>query len=93
VQANPGAMMRPQLRFAPNPVRGAVANLNYVLPQAEPVTLTVFDAAGRVVQGERVQFARAGSQRLDVGRLAAGVYLVRVESEQFSVKEKLVISR
>jgi hypothetical protein len=84
---------RPQFRVAPNPVRGSNAVLNYSLPQAGPANVTVFDAAGRVVQNVRAQFERAGSRRLDVSALAAGVYLVRVEAGEASANQKLVISR
>ncbi len=79
--------------FAANPVRSGQAVLNYSLSRPGPASITVYDAAGRVRSNLRAQFARSGSQRIDLGELAAGVYLVRVEAENASASQKLVIAR
>jgi len=78
--------------IAPNPLAGGFATLSYSLPEPGPVTVRVFDVAGR----ERLSLApgvmrRASSMTLDLRGLSTGVYLVRLEASGLSAARKLVI--
>jgi hypothetical protein len=91
-----------ELAFAapsPNPARGSTT-LEFTLPQAGHVRLSVFDAAGRRVQtlhdGEMAAGAHreAFALRDDAGRdLAAGLYLVRLETAGRVITRRLAAVR
>ena len=67
------------LTAGPNPTRGALA-LSFTLPTPTEATVEIVDALGRSVlwQALGAQPAGAGSARLDLSGLAAGVYSVRL---------------
>ncbi len=91
-----------QLAFAPpspNPARGSTM-LEFTLPQAGHVRLSVFDAAGRRAQTLRDAETAAGSHREafalhdEAGReLAAGLYLVRLETAGHVITRRLAVVR
>lgn len=83
------------LRVSPNPARGGV-ELSWRAPGG-PVSVTVFDAAGRRVLTERSaapegRLAWDGRDDRDVP-VAAGVYLVRLEGEGVSETRRFVLLR
>ena len=78
----------------PNPV-GDVLNLNYVLPRAAPVSLTVLDAAGRTVKVIRYPRQAAGRYQYqllpaELGAQKAGVYTLVVNVDGVPVARQLV---
>jgi hypothetical protein len=84
------------LAASPNPFRDA-SELRFSLPREDRVTLTVYDAAGRLVRRLVDGAAAAGSHvhrwdgRDDGGqRVAAGVYLARLQSSQEEMVKKLI---
>lgn len=81
------------LVVVPNPVRSGVANLRYDLPAPGPVTITVFDVAGRPVQRTAAAAERTGAVLLDLGELPDGVYLVRLDAGAATALQKLVVQR
>ncbi len=82
-----------KLEVFPNPIAGGFATVRYSLPKAGPVTVNVFDVAGRSVQRQTLVATRAGATSIDLRKLANGVYLVRFETEGFSQNQKLVVQR
>lgn len=74
----------------PNPAK-EVVYLDFGLVQNAPLTVTIFDAAGRLV----LENTFIGESRfaLDLKDLAVGFYEVRVHSESFLAFEKLVVVR
>jgi hypothetical protein len=92
-----GAPATPPLELAqnrPNPA-GSNTLIEFTLPQAAPVTLSVFDLAGRrvasLLEGEmrpagvnRVPFRPAG--------LASGMYLYKVEALGLSAARKMIVT-
>ncbi len=84
-----------QFSIAPNPIANGFATLRlqgFQGSRVEGAHLRVFDAAGRCVLVQAV----ANSQSpmvLDLSRLPAGVYAVRVEVEGLSVWQKLIVQR
>jgi N-acetylneuraminic acid mutarotase len=77
--------------IAPNPIAGGLATVRYSLPEAGPVTFNVFDVTGRTVLEQTLAAGRTGTAGLDLRKLEAGVYLVKVTTEGFSSTQKLVL--
>ncbi|HEX9952917.1 MAG TPA: T9SS type A sorting domain-containing protein, partial [Rubricoccaceae bacterium] len=79
----------------PNPSSGR-SSLTLRLPTAEHVTATVVDALGRTVVTLFDGEAPAGTDvalAVDGSRLAAGVYVVRVQGATFTESRRLVVAR
>jgi hypothetical protein len=77
--------------IAPNPLSGGFATVRYNLPKAGLATLNVFDVTGRTVLTQTMAAGRTGTASLDLRKLEAGVYLVKVTTEGFSTTQKLVV--
>jgi hypothetical protein len=77
--------------IAPNPLAGGLATVRYNLPKAGLATLNVFDVTGRTVLTQTLAAGRSGTANLDLRKLEAGVYLVKVTTEGFSTTQKLVV--
>jgi hypothetical protein len=77
--------------IAPNPLAGGLATVRYSLPKAGLATLNVFDVTGRTVLTQTLVAGRTGTASLDLRKLEAGVYLVKVAAEGFSTTQKLVV--
>jgi hypothetical protein len=93
VAASPMTTGDCRLSIAPNPLAGGFASLSYSLPRAGAVQVTVCDVAGRTVTAQTMAAGRSGSAPLDLRRLSAGVYLVKISSDSFSATQKLVLQR
>jgi hypothetical protein len=90
-QASPAAAVRPALSVSPSIARGAtLVRLSGIRPGV-PARVSLYDPSGRAVQSTAVN--RQATLRLDLSGLTAGVYLVRLESGNSAVSQKLVISR
>jgi len=79
------------LRISPNPLAGGYATVRYSLPKAGLVTLRIYDVTGRTVMSQMMAAGRTGTVGLDLRKLNAGVYLVKVTTEGFSSTQKLVV--
>jgi hypothetical protein len=77
--------------IAPNPLAGGFATVRYSLPKAGLATLHVFDVTGRAVLSQTLAAGRTGTAGLDLRKLEAGVYLVKVTADGFSTTQKLVV--
>jgi hypothetical protein len=77
----------------PNPVAGT-ATIDFSLDRAEPVTIHVYDVAGRRV-GTILQNssrpAGPGSVRFDAGKYASGVYFLKMQTPTKSVSRKITV--
>ncbi|MDX2282642.1 MAG: T9SS type A sorting domain-containing protein [Bacteroidia bacterium] len=72
---------RPLLTLSPNPASGAFsARFEGLRPGA--YQLTLLDALGREVLGKPMQAGSGHTERLDVSRLPAGIYLLCVRDPQ-----------
>jgi len=76
----------------PNPFNPATT-LEVVLPEAGPLTLSVFDLAGRLVQRQQLEWAPAGltTRRLDLSGHASGLYVVTAEHARGADSAKLLL--
>jgi hypothetical protein len=81
---------RASVSIAPNPLENH-ATVRYSLPKAGLVTLNLFDVTGRTVLSQTLAAGRTGTASLDLRKLEAGVYVVKVASEGFSTTKKLVV--
>jgi hypothetical protein len=79
------------LRISPNPLAGGFATVRYSLPKAGLATLRIYDVTGRTVLSQTMVAGRTGTAGLDLRKLNAGVYLVKVATEGFSTTQKLVV--
>jgi hypothetical protein len=78
---------------APNPVSGS-SRLNYSLEEDGPVTITVYDVAGRRVATlvNNQQTPRGWhSIDLDSGQYASGVYFLKMQTGAKAVSRKFVV--
>jgi hypothetical protein len=94
VQPDAAALTRiePSLAVSPNPFTRA-AVVSYAVPQAEFVSLRLYDALGRLRANlvSRGQPAGRYTLRLDAASLARGVYVLRLETRKSRLSQKLVI--
>ena len=72
---------------------GSRQHLEYVLPEPAPVSLTVYDVSGRIVDRLVQSFESAGSHSVDwdSSSCPSGVYFYRLESGQQAVTKKVVL--
>jgi hypothetical protein len=91
VATTPGTV---QMAVYPNPSSGTTA-INFQLERAGPVTVSLFDATGRLVRSvarEKVFPASPQQLPLPLSGIKAGIYVVRLESSQGTRSEKLVVT-
>jgi hypothetical protein len=82
------------IRFSvtPNPSASGLATLRFSPGNARSANITVAGVDGRVVMDRSIEtYATKGTYTLDIGRLEAGVYIVRLESDGRSATQKLVV--
>jgi aminopeptidase N len=78
----------------PNPA-GRTLWLRYALVTAQPVRLALYDVAGREVLAHDLGVQAVGwhSEKIDVGTLAAGAYILRLEAGETLSARRVVITR
>jgi hypothetical protein len=81
---------RASFTIAPNPL-ARTATVHYSLPGVGFTTLDVYDAAGQKVLARTIAAGRVGTTSLDLSKLQAGVYIVKVSAGDFSSTQKLVV--
>jgi len=91
---NPSAALptRYDLSAYPNPFN-PTTTLAISLPQAGPVTLTVFDVEGRKVMERAFGILNAGEHRVafDGANLPSGVYISRLQTPRVQISWKMVL--
>lgn len=94
-QSSPPA--RPQLALHPNPTHSALT-INYALPAAGRVRIRVFDRSGRLMNTLLDNSVLPGQHSVTWNRqdesgvpVAAGIYIIRLETGQTVLNRKLVI--
>jgi hypothetical protein len=90
------AITTPQsgIELFPNPAKVGRVTVQYSLPRAEPVRVTLLDVSGRAVRTQEIPAAeRSGSVSIDVSGLNAGVYVARLVAGDLSVSKSLVVER
>jgi len=86
-------VIKPYLQVAPNPAVNR-ASIRYAVPDPERLNLEVFDAGGRLVRNLAAgSNRRFGAVDLDLKGLAAGIYVVKLDTPRERFTRKLVIER
>jgi hypothetical protein len=78
--------------IAPNPI-GSDSKLNLNLLHAGKVNLTVSDISGKVVYSRSESFSADGPQQISMdgfSQCASGIYLMKVETDDFTEIQKIV---
>ena len=76
----------------PNPSTG-LFHINVQDMSNEPVTLSVFDALGRVVTSYQTTISNDDATiRLDLSSFTKGVYLLQLQSSQGQITEKIMVN-
>ena len=84
------------LAITPNPARGKTS-IAYTLPKPGNVSLKLYDVAGKLISTLVDGYHPAGSYRSQLAakslhqKLAAGIYVIRLDSDRYHTAEKLVI--
>jgi hypothetical protein len=74
----------------PNPARGS-ATIAFDIPEDTEVTLTVYDLSGRKVTTVVDDTLTVGTHERTVSGLAPGVYVYKLEAEDYSEARKMVV--
>ncbi|WP_210519824.1 T9SS type A sorting domain-containing protein [Hymenobacter terricola] len=91
VATTPGTV---QMAVFPNPT-SATTTINFQMERASPVTVSLLDGTGRLVRAVvRSKAYPAGPQQLPLPLtgVAPGIYIVRLESNEGTRNEKLVVA-
>jgi hypothetical protein len=93
VEEQEGGIAPSNVVVAPNPVRDRAA-VSYQLHSSVPVNIALYDVAGKLVKNIVSGEQASGSHRveLDLGSLAAGVYIVQLNYGTQTAITKLVIT-
>jgi len=94
-QAEPTAISQWNIELFPNPAKAGRVMVQYALPHAGPMTVTLLDVSGRAVWSSEfgVRSSGKGSVTIDVRGLNAGVYIARLAAGDLSVSKTLVVGR
>ena len=93
VEASSFIVHRSSFIVSPNPLAAGFAHLSVGgTSLSRPALVRLYDVAGRCV-GVWKPLLQNGAADFDVRHLAAGVYLVKVETDDFSATQKLVVQR
>ena len=82
-----------RMTIAPNPLASGFATVRYSLPRAGAAQVSVYNIAGQAVLSQALVLGASGSLSLDLRQLAGGVYLVKLQTQDFTVTQKLVVQR
>jgi hypothetical protein len=76
----------------PNPFN-PTTNISFSLPQASDVSLTVYNVIGQrvAVLANEVLQSGAHTYKFDASKLASGMYLYRLKTENFSTTKKMML--
>jgi hypothetical protein len=94
-EAQPTELSQSGIELFPNPAKSGRVTLQYSLPRAEPLAVTLLDVTGRAVWSSEfgVRSSGEGSVAIDVRGLTAGVYVARLVAGDLSVSRSLVVGR
>ncbi len=95
-EASGPGLRSPTLRITnyPNPGTDQVT-LKWQVPSSTPVAVNLYDATGKMMRHLYAanDKARVGTLTMDTRSLAAGIYLVRLETAEGSATRKVVVDR
>lgn len=81
-----------ELTLAPNPTEG-ISQLTLRLHEPKALTITIQDAAGRLIFEEKMGAAEVFNPKFDLSQQPAGVYFLRLQAGRQTALRRLVIVR
>ncbi len=78
------------LQVTPNPVRNIV-NITYNLPNETKAKLKLYNIIGKAVKEYELTMSK-GILTLDIEKLPAGVYLLKLETDKYDLMKKIILS-
>ncbi|MEO0076205.1 MAG: M6 family metalloprotease domain-containing protein [candidate division WOR-3 bacterium] len=78
------------LRVIPNPFN-KLTTINYTVPNAENVTIKLYNASGRLIRTLVNEYLSAGFYKITLTNIASGVYFLRYQSETNKSEAKLIV--
>lgn len=77
--------------ITPNPVNQGFVTLNYNLSNSEPLLIRIYDVSGKIVLSQNTSVNQEPSKvNLDLSHFKAGIYLLKIETDNWSKTHKLV---
>ena len=80
----------PQFRLSPNPSNGEFM-INIKTDKIEQMQMTITDMNGKVVHDESITVNKFYNRTMDMGHLANGMYFLRLQNDDHSKIQKIVI--
>lgn len=83
------------VNISPNPFR-EVTNISYFLPKTSMVNITVYDGTGKQVALLENSAKKPEGRyeiQFDASNLSAGLYYIRIQSDEYSTSRKVVITQ
>ena len=76
----------------PNPFN-PITTISFSIPQSELVSINIYDINGYLVQNVKEGYYGAGnySESIDGSSLTSGAYFIRLETDDYSITEKLML--
>jgi Secretion system C-terminal sorting domain/Metallo-peptidase family M12B Reprolysin-like len=91
---NPNLIIENQMSIAPNPTSDFV-NIKWYLNDVENVTISIINLLGKVIQQNEVinKLEKWNDFEFDLNHLESGNYIVKINSSNISISQKLIIIR
>lgn len=80
--------LAPQLRIYPNPVKD-ILNIDYSAREVNTINLEILDISGKVVY-EDSYASDILTQTLNLEKLDAGIYIIRIGNEEYNYAQKVI---
>lgn len=81
-----------EVTIYPNPVQNQL-NINISNNNSSNLNLTLFDLSGKILILKMVQLSNTSNCQLDVSKLHAGLYLLKITSDKQTITKKINIER
>lgn len=83
------------ISVSPNPSRGGYASITVALPTSQPVSIIIYDLAGRrvIMATEGIMGEGTNQLTIDTSSLASGMYFARLETENTSATARMIVTR
>ncbi len=85
-------ILQSNLQISPNPTNGMV-QLQLNLPYSSELKITVTDLLGKVVATSQVENNHQHRQQIDLSKLAAGMYLIKVQTQKGFATKKVIVQK
>lgn len=92
VSVDPDHDLSGNVTFYPNPTEGTL-NLMFSLEDPARADITVANLQGKVMMNVNNKYVHKGTTQMDLSQLPAGMYLVKVQTEQGAVTQRINVMK